>query len=202
MAGVGRTVFGAAAEREGRQFETLYTLSSKRGKQDFRFGGEYQNFDSRSSEDGHFAYSPNVLTSYYSSVASVVSPGIDALLAGVPLGLTSSDGAYPYFNPQKFSIFAEDSLRVTERFSVLLGLRWDVTFPLNNSYGLVPASFNVGYWRGPGSLPEALTNGFFSPPILLSVLAPALRAGCAASGAGLSIEFLQSRRARRRRPVL
>jgi len=178
MAGVGRTVFGAAAEGQGRQFEGGYILAWQRGKQDLRLGGDYEKIKSSSNADSHYVDPDPAIPSFYSSTASIVSPGIDALLAGVPLGLTSSNGAYPGFDHQRFSIFAEDSLRVTDRFSVLLGLRWDVTFPLDYLTGLYPAFFGLGYWRGEGSSPLPITNNFTfaqsSWPLRFGQVAPRL----------------------------
>ena len=145
--GVGQTLTGVAARREEDQFTGDYRISKHAGKHDLRAGFDYGTVALQA------AYGAQV------SSLSIVSPGIEALLAGVPLGLTSSSDAFPQTTIRRYSAFAQDTMRLTDRLSLLLGLRWDVTPPNAPASGPFGAGdFNVGYWKGIGTQPDEVTG--------------------------------------------
>lgn len=164
MAGVGRSISGEAVHGHEHQLDGLYTVARQFGRHDLRGGFEYDRLESNNpgnqydlvqNSAGEFVYPT-------STSLSVVSPGISQLLSGAPLGLTSSIGSYPYASGQRFSSFATDTIRINDRFNILVGARWDVV-PVT-SYGLQnPATFTAGYWNGLSSAPVSIaTSGFYS----------------------------------------
>ena len=179
MAGEGRTLAGAAGKDEQRQYLGRYASSWQTGRHTVRFGGDYLRLGSSYSVNSYSATGYPSGTAYdtgYYSTASIVSPGIKALLDGVPLGLTSSAGAVPDTTSQRYSSFLQDTFRVTDRLNLLVGLRWDATpSTLSAVFGYAPGSFAVSYWHGVGSSPVAISNSLPSPstwPTSYAQLAP------------------------------
>ena len=143
MEGAGQVIAGASAVEEENQFAGTYKISRHSGKHEVRAGFDYTVVQQ------HGQYGAPV------TAVSIASPGIDALLAGVPLGITASVGASPDTTP-RFSAFLEDSFRLTDRLHLLLGMRWDVTSTYLTNYN--PASFFIGYWNGVGSTPVQISD--------------------------------------------
>jgi outer membrane receptor protein involved in Fe transport len=131
--GVGQTIAGAAGQNRERQFTGNYGISGQVGRHQLRAGFNYSKLIVSNS-------------AFDDSVLSIVSTGIDALLAGVPLGLTYSYGGFTDTTIQKYFVFAQDTLRVSDRLHLLLGLRWDVTPSSSGNHSIyAPAgSFNIG----------------------------------------------------------
>ncbi len=143
IAGVGQAISGQSGQSTQHQWEGAYNIAKNAGRHDFRAGGDYVRL---MPNDGVF-----------NGTLSVVSPGISALLAGDPLGVTIS--SFPLYGPiiQKTSLFAQDTFRVSERLNVLLGLRWELTNPFNTYYRYPSSYFPyVGYWNGLGTDPREL----------------------------------------------
>jgi len=154
--GVGQAIEGVAGDNSERQFTGAYGVSSHKGRHDLKAGFTYAKL--MVDETGDYG------TSF---PLSVVSPSISALLAGIPLGLTYSNGSFAVSTTQRSSVYAQATLRVTDRLHLLLGLRWDVT---PSSAGEEPAygpvsGYAIGYWRGVGTQPVSLSNfaGVLSP---------------------------------------
>jgi hypothetical protein len=148
LEGVGQVINGQAAQYRERQFAGSYIVSTRLGKNAIRAG---------------FTYAKLVMNNRFDeSTISLVSPNPGALLSAVPLGLTTSSGGFAGTTTQRYSAFAQDSISLTDRLHLLLGIRWDVTpSSFSPGYGVyAPANyFNVGYWRGLGSQPVLFPNG-------------------------------------------
>ncbi len=143
--GVGQTIVGTTPAQAGEnQFAGNYGIARHGPKHELRAGFAYEVLDLQGSS----------LPLPSGNSISIVAPGIEALLAGNPLGLTFSSGAGPDTTFQRCSGFAQDTVRMTDRLDLLMGLRWEVTEP--DSQWAVPGNFVAGYWNGVGSAPVQL----------------------------------------------
>ena len=159
MAGVGRTISGEAAAGHEHQVDATYTVSHRFGRHDLRAGFEFAQLESLNPGNSPFVSTSGGYEFLSYASLSVVAPDINALLAGTPLGLTSSTGDYPRIAGRRYSSFFEDTFRINDHFNLLLGGRWDVLPPsVVSSYVGAPASFNSGFWNGAGSLPGTISN--------------------------------------------
>jgi hypothetical protein len=121
-----------------KQREITYTVERKVGRHDLRTGGDYVRL------------LPVVNGS--SATLSAASQGIDSLLAGVPLGLTTSEFILPPLNIRKYPFWAQDTMHISDRLQILFGLRWELTpAPYANNRGFIPPSFFIGNWSGTGA---------------------------------------------------
>jgi hypothetical protein len=139
IAGVGQLVDGAGSRTTQEQAEGVYTFSRERGRHDLRIGADY------------ILLIPSTLLGG-TSVVAAVSTGVEQLLHGDPLGLTYSDGK-PIIYRENISIgsaFAQDTFRISDRLSVLYGVRWDLAFPASTAASSAYLS-EVGVWGGPGT---------------------------------------------------
>jgi hypothetical protein len=138
IAGTGQTVAGQSGASDQRQKTGAYSITRQAGKQELRAGADY-----------------TVLTPSYAqtSALAITSPGINALLAGIPLGLTNSIFEGPNLETKRWSFFAQDTFHLSDRLSVLAGVRWEFT-PSAGGFGHgFNDFFYVGYWHGVGSDP-------------------------------------------------
>jgi len=143
MAGGGQTVFGTGGRNGQHQWTANYLLNRHAAHQDIRFGGDYVNL----------APSYEV----YNESLAITSPGIDALLAGVPLGLTFSYTDGPLRKSQHWSSFLQDTFHLRGGLDLLLGARWEfATSPYDNNGQPIDYPY-IGYWTGIGSKPVALS---------------------------------------------
>ncbi len=147
IAGIGQLVSGAAERTYQNQWEGAYTFTRQRGAHDLRVGADYVRLLPR-TEFGNFLWT-----------SSVASPSVGALLGEEPLGITVSYGK-PTIDVGQIiigSLFAQDTYKLSDRLSVLYGVRWEVTPPTNTPSGT--GLFAVGSWNGPGT-PFQPVEGF------------------------------------------
>ena len=161
--GAGQVISGAPGNYGEDQFAGDYTVSRRAGRHELKAGFNY----------GTITLNSINLTPL--SSVSIVSPGIEALLAGIPLGLTYASGTTPGGTIERYSTFLQDTIRVTDRLRVLLGIRWDMT-PTVSASSFDPAYFDVGYWNGSGTqsvfLPENYTSTVSSWPTRYGQVSP------------------------------
>ncbi len=139
IGGIGQTIDGQEGENSQRQQQQTYSIEKQTGRHDFRIGGDYLNLNPKQGIG-------------YQTLA-ITSPGIDALLSGVPLGLTNAIWFGPSFQTHNASVFMQDTLHLTSRLSLLWGARWELT-PPPTAATLANFFETVGYWRGPGTAPQ------------------------------------------------
>ncbi len=145
--GTGQTIVATPAARTREdQVAGNYGIAKQGARHELRAGFAYEVLDLEGPSPAS------------GSSISIVSPGIEALLAGNPLGVTSSSAAIPATTLQRCSAFAQDTVRITDRFHMLLGVRWDVTEP--ESEWTSPAYFVASYWNGVGSMPVPVWDPF------------------------------------------
>jgi hypothetical protein len=146
ISGVGQNISGQTGMIRQRQQEVSYSIAKTLGRHTFRAGADYVKL------------SPSQYVS--NNTLSVVSQGIDALLAGVPLGITHSYFDGPFYNTYQYPFFVQDTVHSSDRLQLLFGLRWEMTpptFAAANGYPAPSSSF-VGYWKGIGAAPAPIDN--------------------------------------------
>ena len=147
VGGIGQTIEGQAGSSSQRQWAIAYLIAKHTNRNDFRSGGD--------------SVSLVPTFSLLEQSLAISSPGLNGLLAGVPLGLTNSAFGFNIASSQHWSIFAQDTLHLTDRLDLLLGLRWEFT-PTPYSYGSQTTSYPyVGYWSGTGTEPVQLAENIY-----------------------------------------
>ncbi len=141
--GIGETTIGSQIN-DYYQFTTWVlkdTLDWTKGRQTFKFGGEYQHYATASNRYGDIqSYNFSNLTGI---PTQFLNPAIDSGLgfgfANFLLGDVQSAGM-TVGNPigshrQGFFSFVEDSIKMTPRLTINLGVRWEVNLPTYSSNG-------------------------------------------------------------------
>jgi trimeric autotransporter adhesin len=124
------------------------------GSHNYTFGGDYrrQQFNPFSDSDGRGSYTFNgSATSYYVNSVAQSGTGYDLadLLLGVP---TTSSIRYGNPGPDKYlrgsatNFFVNNDWRITQRFSLVTGLRWEYASPVTELYNrLANLEISSGY---------------------------------------------------------
>lgn len=156
-------------------------LTWVRGLHKFSFGADYRRMQNNqlSDSNGRGTYSFNgSVTSYL--VNGVAQSGTGGDLADFLLGWVATS-SIRYGNPDKYfrssgyDVFVNDDWRITPKFSLNFGLRWDYATPVNELYDrMVNLEIAPGYTAavavtaGSGQLPDSLIHSDrnnFSPRI-------------------------------------
>ncbi|MGH9438804.1 MAG: TonB-dependent receptor domain-containing protein, partial [Terriglobia bacterium] len=139
IAGIGQLLSGVPERTYQNQWEGAYTLAKQFGRHDFRAGADY------------IRLLPRTLVGNFVQTTSIVSPGVESLLAGDPLGVTASFGK-PTIQSGEIpiaSLFVQDTFKLNSRLNILYGLRWELTPPGDTALG---SSFtSIDAWHGPGT---------------------------------------------------
>lgn len=146
IAGAGQLVYGTSDGSFQNQWEGRYIAGCQAGRHDLRAGTDYIRLaPRRESANG-------------AETTALTSPGLDSLVEGQPLAVTQSTGLAVGINVAVpiASVFAQDTFRVNGRLSLLYGLRWEVTPPVNTQF--TPNFPYVGTWGGPGTKPSFLSQ--------------------------------------------
>ena len=141
ISGVGEYGKGKAATDEQRQINLIDNLSVTLGTHQLKFGGDYRWLAPFSSP---FSYRPFV---QFLGVACPPAPSSCAgyALSGTAPGAASTTAAFAQPSTfqavallsQNFSFYGQDTWKITPRFTLTYGLRWDINPPLK---GKNPAS--------------------------------------------------------------
>ena len=140
------------------QFQYLDSISVVKGKHSFKFGGEYRRTrnGSRFFNDAFGTFYPwgveDTLTdlAFSDEAEQVLTPGTHyyggAYLASA--SVVPSTGQTPDFyrgyRANEFAGFAQDDWRVSSRFTVNLGLRWEYFGPPHNFKSGIDSNFYFG----------------------------------------------------------
>ena len=122
--------FGYGAARQD-QFEGRETFAKTMGRHDFRAGVDYVRL--------HPTRNPGA----YALLGAAAS--LQSLLDNQPLAITVSSPAQDGGRIHQISMFAQDTYRLSDRFSLLYGLAWDVTPPAHSAHETPTFS---GLWTG------------------------------------------------------
>ncbi|HEX4230532.1 MAG TPA: TonB-dependent receptor [Bryobacteraceae bacterium] len=139
ISGLGEIESGAGGSAYQNQWEASYSLSRSIGSHRFQAGGDYTRLSPRRNRP--------------LQTVSLVSPSVESLVSGGPLGVTVSSMWPEVANIQIGSLFLQDNMRVTSRLSMLYGFRWEWTPPVAAQEVSFPF---IGTWNGPGSMPVQL----------------------------------------------
>lgn len=138
IAGLGQLDSGDAERTHQDQWEGTYIFTKQFGLHNFRAGADYIRLTPRTTLGNIFN-------------TSIVASGVEGLLQGNPLGVALSEGKPIIYNGQIVvgSLFAQDTYKLSDRLSILYGLRWEITPPSNTQSST--NSLIVGPWSGPGT---------------------------------------------------
>jgi hypothetical protein len=173
--GLGQFISSAVGQGRQDQWELRDTLSRRVGSHEFRAGLDYTLL--RPSRNAPL-----------SSVFGV-APSLESLLANDPLAVTYSQAAQYGGQVNAISIFAQDTVHLSDSLNIVYGLRWEVT-PPTASQPQIPTF--TGLWTGTdwqttkygdinGTAPWPMRYGQLAPRIGLAWRLPwrglVLRAG-------------------------
>jgi len=140
IVGVGQLVSGAPESTYQNQWEGVYTVSRRWAGHDLKLGADYVRLAHSTSAN------PDT------GAISAVSTSVESLLAGMPLGITASSGKSSIYSEEISigSVFAQDTFHVSDRLSIIYGLRWELTPPTNSTLSESYIT-SFGTWAGPGT---------------------------------------------------
>jgi len=116
LLGVGQYVQGKQGIDEQRQVNLIDNLSLTKGRHQFKFGVDYRWLAPFSSPAAYHQFAA------FSGVGS--APG--GALSGIALLAQSSSFQTNALLSQNFSVFGQDTWKITPRLTVTYGLRWDI----------------------------------------------------------------------------
>ena len=127
-------------------YQLIDTLTTIRSRHQWKFGAEYRRFEDNfllsNYSRGSFRYN-GVFTSGPDPITPTVNTGLALadFLLGYPQEAVRTVGSpQSYLRRNAYSLFAEDMVRVTQKLTLTLGLRYDYTSPFseirNNLYNL------------------------------------------------------------------
>ena len=134
-----------------QQFESIASLTWVKENHTFKFGGELRNggtYSQNYSQDS-FAFSAGetampylVNTSTGASVANIGTSHVGFPYASFLLGAVDTANIDPYsrvrYGKQQWGFYAQDSWKVTRKFTLDLGLRYDYSIYYQEQYGRSP----------------------------------------------------------------
>lgn len=137
--GVGQIASGYGDNSEQKQFEGSYIAAKQFSGHDVRAGVDFIELVPRTLNEG-----------FGVPTFSIVGQSVAALVAGNPLGETASagrdigaSGHIPIG-----SLFLQDTYKVSDRLTLLYGIRWEITHPSDSAY---TTAFTLGPWNGPAT---------------------------------------------------
>jgi len=155
--GLGQFVSNAFGQGRQDQWELRDTLSRRMGRHEFRAGLDYTLL--RPSRNATL-----------SSVLGVAS-SLEGLLANDPLAVTYSQAARYGGQVNAISMFAQDTVQLSDSLNIVYGLRWEVT-PPTSGQPQIPTI--TGLWTGTDwqTTNYAVINGTAPWPMRYGQLAP------------------------------
>lgn len=139
------------------QFTDSMTLN--RGKHTFKFGGDFQKFQSNGTRVGNGRGS-------FTFNAQTTAPTSGYSLADLLLGYPTSTARSPtsprfYARTGVYAGFLQDDFKVSSRLTINVGFRWEYNVPIYDKRNLL-SNFNAATGQieiqGEGGLPQAIWN--------------------------------------------
>ena len=127
----------------------VVNLTKLTGEHNLRFGGEfraYREFFNRNPRDNapDFSFANTYPRGpLNTSTAPPVGAELTALLLGIPGGSMTRSGSYAEQNLH-YSLYLQDDWKVSRRFTVNLGLRWEMETPITERFDRSVAGFAFG----------------------------------------------------------
>ena len=119
-------------------FQLIDTLTAIQGRHQWKFGAEYRRFEDNfllsNYSRGSFRYN-GVFTSGPDPINPTANSGLALadFLLGYPQEAVRTVGSpQSYLRRNAYSLFAEDTIRMTQKLTLTLGLRYDYTSPFND----------------------------------------------------------------------
>ncbi len=116
-------------------------MTVTRGRHNFKFGGLFRY----NMADGAGSNLPRGSLSFTRDITGLPD-AFAAFLVGVPLSANSAEGApYTFIRQKKLGIYALDDIKVTNRLTLNIGVRWDWFGPVTDAQGKIR---NLSFERG------------------------------------------------------
>lgn len=156
------------------QFQFQNHLSFVRGKHSFKFGGEYRRI-----RNGSSFFNGNKGSFYPWSVEDLVTdlrfddefeqavfggPRVGSGLASASVDMTTGQqpDVYRGFRANEFATYYQDDWRITSRFTLNMGLRWEYFGPPHNFQPNIDSNFYFGPTGTPINNTYTTVNGTFT----------------------------------------
>jgi hypothetical protein len=130
-------------------WDFMPSVTWTKGRHSFQFGGEFR-YEQRGNVSPGDAYGNFGFSSTFTRAASDRSlnstdqyNSIASMLLGLPGSGDIANNATSYVTRPYYGVYANDTWRVTQRFTVTIGLRWDVQVPWLERYNRGISQFNI-----------------------------------------------------------
>jgi len=180
--GVGQYVQGKQGTTEQRQINLIDNLSATKGSHQLKFGVDYRWLAPFSSPAAYHQFA--------------AFSGVSGLLSGTALLAQSSSFQTNALLSQNFSVFGQDTWKVSPRLTVTYGLRWDINPALrgknraNDPFTVIGLSNPATTTLAPRGTPlYETTYGNFAPRIGLAYQFRGIRDWDAALRAGFGVFY-------------
>lgn len=148
---LGATIFGIPRGRVSQTYQILDNFTLIKGRQTFKFGGEYRkalvDFSNDNFTRGLFSFNG-------STAPPPVPIPIPAILNGIPVNATTVHALADYYigngyvqaeagntarniSNNGLAFFVQDDIRVRPNFTLNLGLRWEYFGPVSEAHNLM-----------------------------------------------------------------
>ena len=118
--------------------QAVDNVSWTKGKHTFRFGGEYErdNFNPLGNQflRGQFTFQPNA-TRNPNSPAGTGDAFAEFLLGDLYQSTVAFQDAVAQYQRNTFALYADDTWKITPKFTMTLGVRWEVIPPFTDQTG-------------------------------------------------------------------
>jgi hypothetical protein len=118
--------------------QAVDNLSWIHGKHTFKFGFEYErdNFDTLGNQflRGQFTFQPNA-TQNPAKPAGTGDAFAEFLLGDLYQSTVAYQDAVANFQRNDFAVYADDTWKITPKFTLTLGVRWELTPPFTDQLG-------------------------------------------------------------------
>lgn len=144
---LGEFVSGEYGKSSQTQWSVVHAVAIQAGHHEVRLGGEYLRL------------TPSRSTALMSVLGAATS--LQSLLEGEPLAVTITESPQNGATSQSIGLFAQDTVRVAPGFSLLYGVRWEITPPIAYRSGFSAIS---GLWSGNSWTTAATGNSIAEAP--------------------------------------
>lgn len=156
-------------------FQVLDTVSITRGRHSLRLGGEYRRFQFNIAQlftpRGDIRFNANFTNQFAGTGGSdTAGDALASFLLGLPVQQRRTVGnANAYLRQLSYSGFVQDDWKVSSRFTVNLGFRYEYTSPFSDKFNRLSNVSFAGI-PSPSAVATANQRGVYAVPIVVAGL--------------------------------